>query len=176
MTTRIYTNGWFTSVPEPSNSTSVYTQGWFTESDVVPSAPTNLDATATSFTDLLLTWDDASSIEDGFRIYRSPTGSGTFTLIGEVGANVTQFTDPNVVPGVGYDYRVTAFNVNGESDPAELVDETTPFPPAAATTGPPVPVTPVRNKLLPLEVLFISPNVYGVEVKPSSIDIIGYKF
>lgn len=176
MTTRIYTNGWFTSIPETSNSTSVYTQGWFTESDIVPAAPTNLDATATSFTDLLLTWTDNSGIEDGFRVYRSLTGAGMFTLIGDVGADITQFTDPNVIPGVGYDYRVVAYNINGESAPAELVNETTPYPPTTATGGPPVPVTPVRNKLEPLEVLFVSPNVYGVETKPTSTDIIGYKF
>lgn len=175
MTTRIYTNGWFTSSPEPSNSTSVYTQGWFESSSIVPSQPTDFQATALTFTDVGLTWTDTSSIEDGFKIFRSPTGTGTFTLIATLGPNTTAYVDPNAIPDVGYDYRIVAFNSEGDSTPAEIVDFSTPLPPEIDPGVPPVEVEEERNTIGPYEVTFLSPNVYGVEVSASG-DIIGNKF
>lgn len=60
-----------------------------------------------------LTWTDNSNNEDGFRIERAATSTGTFTQIGEVGAGVVSFSDS---AGVGGNcYRVRAYNQWGNS-------------------------------------------------------------
>jgi len=60
-----------------------------------------------------LTWQDNSDNEDGFRIERAPTLSGTFAQIGQVGAGVNTFID---AAGAGGNcYRVRAFNQWGTS-------------------------------------------------------------
>jgi hypothetical protein len=63
-----------------------------------------------------LHWEDTSDNEKGFRIYRvTPKGK---TKIGEVGANVTTYTDKS--PTSTACYAVTAFNSAGESDPSNV--------------------------------------------------------
>ena len=163
MSTRIYTNGWFSATPEPSNSTSIYTQGWFEASAGPPASPTDLTATAVTYTDVLLTWINNSSNEDGFRIERSLTGAALWRVIGEVGAGVVSFVDSGVIPGVGYDYRVIAFNGDGDSAPVSLINFTAPVPTEVPLGPPPTPVEPVRNRMGPIEVSYIAANVYGRE-------------
>ena len=51
-----------------------------------------------------VTWDDNSTNEDGFDIYRD-VGAG-FVFIGSVGANTTEFTDDS--SDIGYRYKVVA--------------------------------------------------------------------
>lgn len=73
--------------------------------------PSNLNA-ATAFGNpckVTLNWKDNSDNESGFRIYRDGI------LIGTVGANVTTFTDNNATETDGYNYRVRAYNAEGES-------------------------------------------------------------
>jgi choice-of-anchor B domain-containing protein len=78
-----------------------------------PERPTRLRI-AVEDSDLLLTWTDRSDDETGFRIYRS-VGRGPSLLYGEVGADATAFADV-VEVGRVYEYRVTAFNEEGESE------------------------------------------------------------
>lgn len=63
---------------------------------------------------LTLTWQDNSDNEDGFRVYRRIDG-GAWLAWASVGANVEEWVDTAVSPGVTYGYQVTAFNSNGES-------------------------------------------------------------
>ena len=60
-----------------------------------------------------LAWLDNSDNETGFRIERS-TG-GAFTLLAQVGANVTTFVDTGLSPNTAYDYRLVAVNGAGQS-------------------------------------------------------------
>jgi PKD repeat protein len=70
-------------------------------------APGNLTAGVGAGT-VTLKWIDRSTNEDGFYIERAPSGSSSFTRIGQVGANVVTATDK---PGKGtFVYRVQAFN------------------------------------------------------------------
>ncbi len=74
----------------------------------VPEAPTNLMATD-NVTDVFLSWDDQSTRETGFRVYRN--GS----LLVELGADAADYDDTAVVVQGHYDYYVVAFNGYGES-------------------------------------------------------------
>lgn len=77
-------------------------------------APSNLIATAVSGTRIDLTWTDNSNNENGFKIERSPDGL-TFTEIATVGANVTTYSNTGLTCATFYQYRVRAYNANGNS-------------------------------------------------------------
>lgn len=78
-----------------------------------PPTPSWLTATPASAGRVVLTWDDNSDHEIGFRIDREP-GGPSWPVI--VGANERMFTDS---PGLGqFTYRVSAIGRDGVSDPS----------------------------------------------------------
>ena len=79
-----------------------------------PNAPTNLILTVVSSSQINLSWSDNSDNETGFKIERKMEG-GSYSEIGEVGANVTSYSDSSLLPDTKYYYRVRAFNSFGYS-------------------------------------------------------------
>lgn len=63
---------------------------------------------------IVLNWQDNSSDEDGFKIYKSIDGI-TFNLEATLGAGVITYTSPSIINNQQYWFRVTAYNINGES-------------------------------------------------------------
>jgi fibronectin type 3 domain-containing protein len=104
---------------------------------VPPAAPTSLAASAVSSKQISLTWTDNSSNESGFNIERSPDGSTGWAQVGQVGANVTSYTDSSLSPSTTYYYRVDAYNGGGSSGYTNIASATTqaPPPPPAAPTS-----------------------------------------
>jgi hypothetical protein len=82
---------------------------WWEQEVAPPDAPTNLDATAVSKTQIDLSWQDNSADESAFHIERSPDGSTGWTEIGTVGANEVSYSDTGLDCGTTYHYRVRAF-------------------------------------------------------------------
>lgn len=80
---------------------------------IIPLAPTNLAVNILS-NQIILTWTDNSTNENGFKIERK-TGTGSWAEIGSVMANVSGFTDSTVNPGTTYTYRAYSFNSAGNS-------------------------------------------------------------
>lgn len=78
----------------------------------VPTAPTGLTGQITSTSQISLTWIDKSSDETGFKIERK-TGSGNFSQIGSVGANVYNYKDNDLASNATYTYRVISYNAVG---------------------------------------------------------------
>jgi hypothetical protein len=78
------------------------------------SAPTDLSAAAVSKTQINLTWLDTSGNEDGFKIEGAPDGK-PFTQIATVGGNVTTYSNTGLTCATFYQYRVRAYNSNGNS-------------------------------------------------------------
>ena len=99
----------------------------------VPDAADNLTAVAPGPIEVILTWQDNSTNEDGFAVQRAPAGSGDYTEIARVTADVTTFRDKAVAAETGYDYRVIAFNTAGEASPSNVATVTT--PPASRTAA-----------------------------------------
>jgi len=91
----------------------------------VPATPTTLQATAASGA-INLAWIDASSNEEGFRVYRGATSATVTTLVATLGAGATGYLNYGLVAGTNYYYAVTAFNAAGES-PASNVASGTPL-------------------------------------------------
>ena len=99
-----------------------------------PAAPTNLTATATSPTRVVLNWTDNSNNESGFKIERS-TNLVKWTQLGSVGANVTTFADTKVKKSTAYIYRVRAYNATAASAYSNEARVTTPASAAATAAG-----------------------------------------
>ncbi|MBS1653690.1 MAG: hypothetical protein JSU05_02505, partial [Bacteroidetes bacterium] len=74
----------------------------------IPLAPGNLVVTAKSKSAIQLTWQDKSSNEDGFEIYRSTSYDGTYSLLYTTAANVTSYTDQGLPTNTLYYYKVRA--------------------------------------------------------------------
>jgi hypothetical protein len=91
----------------------------------VPAAPTGLDVTVVSSSQLNLTWADNATNETGFKIERSIDGTN-FTEIKTVGANTTAFSDTGLAESTKYYYRVYAYNSGGNSAYSNVVNATTP--------------------------------------------------
>ncbi|HTG35138.1 MAG TPA: fibronectin type III domain-containing protein [Thermoanaerobaculia bacterium] len=89
-----------------------------------PAAPTNLQATAVSSTEIDLSWQDNSNNETGFIVEAIINGS--FQQIGTVNGNVTAAQIVNLTPQTSYTFRVRARNANGTSAPSNQVTATTP--------------------------------------------------
>jgi hypothetical protein len=90
------------------------TAGATTQAFGTPAAPSGLTVTVTSANSLQLNWNDNSSGESGFLIYRSTDGS-TWSLWTSVSANATSKTNSGLTTGQTYHYRVQAYNSFGNS-------------------------------------------------------------
>jgi hypothetical protein len=62
-----------------------------------------------------LTWADRSTNETGFKIYRSTSVDGVYSLVTTVAANLKTYTDINLSPNQKYFYKVTAANGGTQS-------------------------------------------------------------
>ncbi|HLF35097.1 MAG TPA: FG-GAP-like repeat-containing protein [Cyclobacteriaceae bacterium] len=111
---------------------SLNTSDWsalynFTMTPQPPDAPYNLQARVTNYTDIELSWTDASNDETGFRLERS-TDNYTFIEIategagtGDLTADVTTYTDQGLSQGTVYYYRVRSTNANGQSAYSDVI-------------------------------------------------------
>jgi alpha-tubulin suppressor-like RCC1 family protein len=77
-------------------------------------APSGLIATAISYTQINLSWQDNSNNEDGFEMYRSRFSAAGYTLLGTVSRGVVSYSDAGLSQTTAYYYRVRAFNNIGD--------------------------------------------------------------
>ena len=91
---------------------------------VVPKSPNELSLTVVSSGQIDLKWLDNSDNEVVFEIERGLDGV-IFSKIGEVGANVTSYSDKGLSASTKYYYRVRAKNTAGISDYSPMKDATT---------------------------------------------------
>ncbi|CAG1008547.1 hypothetical protein ANRL4_03903, partial [Anaerolineae bacterium] len=91
-------------------------------------APSNLNATAASSTQINLSWTDNSNNETGFKIERSSEGLGgadEWVQVATVGANMTVYFDAGLICNTKYYYRVRAYNAAGNSSHSNIANATT---------------------------------------------------
>ncbi|WP_037328819.1 fibronectin type III domain-containing protein, partial [Runella zeae] len=81
-----------------------------------PAAPTGVNATALSSTQIEVKWTDASNNESKFIINRSDqSSSGPWVQVGEVGANSQSFMNNGTQSSKTYYYQVCAVNSGGQN-------------------------------------------------------------
>lgn len=105
-----------------------------TTPDVPPAAPARLTATATSPTQVVLTWADLSGNESDFQLERGSSATGSFTKVADLAANATTYTDNSLTDATPYCYRLRAVNAAGPSGYTDAVCVTTPLAPPVAPT------------------------------------------
>ncbi|MCX2745852.1 fibronectin type III domain-containing protein [Mangrovivirga sp. M17] len=82
-----------------------------------PNTPTNLNASNIGNYEVRLTWNDQSSNETGFEIYRSTTSGSGYEILSTSVANAEVFIDDTAIPGETYYYIVKAIS-NSNTSPA----------------------------------------------------------
>jgi len=106
-----------------------------------PQPPTNLSATATSSSQINLSWsapsDNGGSAITGYMIERSQDNGNTWsTISSSTGSTSTTYSDSGLVTSTTYSYRVSAINAIGTSSPSNVSSATTStqlFPPQPPT-------------------------------------------
>jgi hypothetical protein len=86
----------------------------------VPNDPTNLAESVVSKNEIDLSWTDNSGDEIGFKIERA-LGAGSFSQVGMVLFDVTNYHDTGLLPDTTYRYRVCAYNLGGDSGYTNIV-------------------------------------------------------
>jgi hypothetical protein len=112
---------------EPSNEASATTL------DTLPSAPTNLIATAIGSDRIDLDWGPADD-PDGYEIQRSLDGF-VWTSLGRRVGTATEATIPGLTPETTYFFRVRAFNSGGDGPFSNVASARTGAAAPSAPTG-----------------------------------------
>ncbi len=108
----------FTNVQADHSIEAVFAMG-------VPASPSGLNATAVSTSEANLTWEDNSDNEEGFRVERSLSGSGSWTTVGTLPANTISYNNLGLTADTTYYYRVLAYNIHGDSGWSNTASVTT---------------------------------------------------
>jgi fibronectin type 3 domain-containing protein len=95
-----------------------YTIGQVTQ----PSQPMQPSQPISSTHTITLSWNSVSGAT-GYRVYRSLSASGTYSLVGTTSS--ASYTDSGVVGNTAYYYTVSAFNSTGESPQSSSITITT---------------------------------------------------
>ena len=109
-------------------------------------APSSTNAVATSDSRIAVSWQDNSTNETGFEVWRSPSGlDGTFSKLVATVANVTSYSDAGLSAMTQYCYRVRAFRTDNRSTGYSAFANTA----CATTSSPPVPRAPSATSSVP---------------------------
>ena len=90
-------------------------------------APTDLNATMVSLSEIDLTWQDNSNVEEGYQIERKVSG-GTYSQIATVSQNTATYSDTGLQENTTYWYRVRAYIGSNNSSYSNEADATTTYP------------------------------------------------
>lgn len=100
---------------------------------LVPVGPSNFTATLLPANHIQLTWVDNATNEVGYKIERSTGTSTSYTIVATTGVGALTYTDKTVQPGTVYNYRIYAYNSQGNSMMASAPSVKTLAVPAAPT-------------------------------------------
>jgi titin len=92
-------------------------------------------ASATSTTQINLTWNDRSSVEDGYKVERATGVCSSFAQIGTTTANVEAYGNAGLLNGTTYCYRVRAYDGGADSSYSSTASATTAMPAPTNLSG-----------------------------------------
>ena len=132
------TRYWYRVRAVNATDVSAYTAPLSVTTPQGPAAPSNLQAQATSPTQINLTWTDNTGVETGYTVERAPDNSGTagtFAPIATLPANAVTYSDGSVSENTRYWYRVRAFTALDVSSYSASASATTPQSPPNAPSN-----------------------------------------
>jgi N-acetylneuraminic acid mutarotase len=100
-----------------------------------PKTPTGLKAIAVSGSQIYLSWNDTSEIEEGFEIQRRVGETGVYMPLATVDAGVSSYSDTGLSALTTYYYRVRAFNRYAYSGYSNEAFTATPNPDSWVSTS-----------------------------------------
>lgn len=116
-------------------------ENWLERVIPVPSAPTNLRATAVSPTQVNLTWNADGSDKLGYKLEHRLTTSASWEEIEKIPAGVMTYNDFGLQPSTTNYYRLRAYNLGGNSSYSNTTN--------AITPGIPPTISEVANRTVP---------------------------
>lgn len=160
----IYSSTWQLRAPDgqffgPTLTLSITVEAQV-EENPPPIGPNGLEAEVSADGQMvLLTWQDRSDNEDGFRIYREDIEAS----IALTRADVEEYRDEEVTCGNTYRYSVVAFNASGPSESSQSATAVLPscapaVTPAVTTTSTPLPALIPTLQPLPTATILPSPT------------------
>lgn len=91
----------------------------------IPNAPSSLSLVSATANSITVSWIDNSTDETKFEIFSASSSNETYSRIGEVNANVTQFTHSGLLAGTTYYYKVRAVSSEASSNFSESLEAKT---------------------------------------------------
>ncbi len=116
-----------------------------------PAAPTGLGGSSPSWSQISLSWTDASNDETGFQIERSTDGIH-YALAGTAPAGASSYLDDGLGANTTYHYRVRSTNLEGNSPATAAVVVATQLPPLPS---PPSGLSAVANSAGQIDLAWI---------------------
>jgi hypothetical protein len=116
--THVFATGIDSSIIDVSASTaadassSLTVTGGAISVAMVPTAPTNVQTSTYSPTEVDLTWTDNSQDADGYEVLRSDDDGGSYNQIAEVARTDDSYDDTTVTPGETADYEIVAVGIS----------------------------------------------------------------
>jgi len=144
---------------------SSYTSASATTTATAPTAPSALNATGVSTSQIDLTWSDNSNNETGFRVQRATSLNGNYNTITTTSANATSYSVTGLSSGTTYYFRVSAVNAAGNSNSTSASATTLVAPPAAPST---LSATAISSSQINLAWSDNSNNETGFRIEKSS--------
>jgi len=102
-----------------------------------PNAPSNLQATAVSESQIDLNWQDNADNEERFELWRKTEGE-IWGLVSELPADTVSYSDTGLEPETEYFYQIRACNKDGcskFSETASAITQPAPISPPEAPSG-----------------------------------------
>jgi hypothetical protein len=96
-----------------------------------PAAPTLQSATAVAYNQVNLVWTDNATDETAYEVQRA-TGSGSYSTVATLGANVVSYSDTSVSASITYNYKVRALKGSTPSSDSNSLPVTTPAQPSGS--------------------------------------------
>ena len=88
----------------------------------LPAAPSGLQVVTVSTAGATIKWTDNATNETAYKVERSDNNNTSYSIVGNLGANSTQYTSTNLVAGNTYYFRVKCQNALGFSNVSNEIE------------------------------------------------------